>query len=114
MDDKTYAVVVVIQGGTFRDRVKLDRRRENGQVGVRFLDGVEEHAEPVRVVRVEAVREVILVADTDKVELERLLVAQLRSFGAVLGGSVPREEFNLMEGILDVDIQLVFGGDDAF
>lgn len=92
--------------------VRHGARGDDGDVRVRRGDGLEEHGEPVLLVRLPApggAGEPVLVADLDEVQFEGLWMAELGAAGAPGGVGGPPDELDLGEGVVDPGLELVFG-----
>lgn len=91
-------------------------RGNNGEIGVGFVDGLEEHGEAVLLVRVPAAgvsSKPILVSNLNVGEAERLGVAKLGTSLTPLGGDGTSNKLDLVKSIVDKRLELVLGGDIA-
>ena len=87
----------------------VDGRCQNLDVGVLGSDGIIEFLESIRLVRAQAVVEVVLVADLDVADGPWLGVSILGSQSTVLCVDGSGEELELVQCVLDVEVKLGLG-----
>ena len=89
----------------------VDGRCQNLDVGVLGSDGIVELLESIRLVRAQAVVEVVLVADLDVADGPWLRMPILGPQSTILRVDRSGEELELVQCVLDVEVELGLGNE---
>lgn len=97
-----------------RDAVEDGARRYNSNVRVLSIDSLEEHGEPILLIRLPTcgpTSKPIFVSDLNVVDRPWLRIPERRPESAVLACHWPGEELNFIQRKVDKLLQLVLWGD---
>lgn len=108
-DEVVWDVVEMIITTRIARKRHVKSRSQDLNVGILLRNRVIECRETVRLVRVETIAQVVLVADLNVTDGPWLGVAVLGTQSTVLGVNRTSQEFELIEGILHVDTNFRFG-----